>query len=294
MSLIVGIRCAEGVVLAASGPAIMPSQDGLPAARQLARKLRVIAGQAVLGVAGHDGLAQEMALSLERCLSEPDQRESAEDVLRSRIRESLAAPVQRTVAIHRTLQGLPGFDMTSNGYVVAQSLLAVPFQGSLRLFECDPECSVTEITPELSCACVGSGKPVAEPFLAFLRKVLWSDGRPDLEHAELAAYWTVLHSIESNPSGLSHPIQMVVLVRSRGGSIEIVERGEDYMAGVRRAIGAGEEAIRKSLGAPRPRATEASAQPAPGSGESSVRKRVPEVRLTLEPPERRRGPGGWK
>lgn len=294
MSLIVGIRCAEGVVLAASGPATLPSQDGLPAARQLARKLRVVAGQAVLGVAGHDGLAQEMALSLERCLSEPDQRGSAEDVLRSRIRESLAAPVQRTVAIHRTLQGLPGFDMTSNGYVVAQSLLAIPFEGSLRLFEFDPECSVTEITPELSCACVGSGKSVAEPFLAFLRKVLWSDGRPDLEHAELAAYWTVLHSIENNPSGLSHPIQMVVLVRSGGGSIEIVERGEEYMAGMRRAIGAGEDAIRKSFSVPGPKATGTPGQPGPASAETPVRKRVPEVRLTLERPERRRGPGGWK
>ncbi|KPK79022.1 MAG: hypothetical protein AMS25_14035 [Gemmatimonas sp. SM23_52] len=294
MSLIVGIRCAEGVVLAASGPATVPSQDGLPAARQLARKLHVVAGQAVLGVAGHDGLAQEMALSLERCLSEPEQRDAAEDVLRSRIRQALAAPVQRTVAIHRTLTGLPGFAVSSNGYVVTQSLLAVPFEGSLRLFEVDPECTVTEITPELSCACVGSSRSVAEPFLAFLRKVLWSDSRPGLDQAELAAYWTVLHSIESNPGGLSHPIQIVVLTRGKGGPIEIVERGDDYMAGLRRAIAAGEEAVRRSFRAPGPRATESPGPPGPASAESSARKRVPEVRLTLDRPERRRGPGGWK
>jgi 20S proteasome alpha/beta subunit len=294
VSLIVGIRCAEGVVLAASGPATMPSQDGLPAARQLARKLHVVGGQAVLGVAGHDGLAQEMALSLERCLSEPDQRDSAEDVLRSRIREALAAPVQRTVAIHRTLQGLPGFAMTSNGYVVSQSLLALPFEGSLRLFEIDPECTVTEITPELAYACVGSGRSVAEPFLAFLRKVLWSDSRPGLDQSELAAFWTVLHSIEHNPGGLSHPIQIVVLTRGKGGSIEIVERGDDYMFGLRRTIAAGEEAVRRSFQALAPRVTESPAPPGPASAESSARKRVPEVRLTLDRRERRRGPGGWK
>ncbi|UCC71298.1 MAG: hypothetical protein JSV86_13000 [Gemmatimonadota bacterium] len=285
MSLIVGIRCTDSVVLAASGPGTMPSEDGLPPARQWGKKLRVVAGQAVLGVTGHDGLAQEMALSLERCLAEPDERDAVEDVLRGKLRDALAAPVQRTVAIHRTLQGLPGFGITSNEYVVSQSMLAIPFRDSLRLFLLDPECSVTEVTDELACATIGGAKVIADPFLTFLRKVLWHDGLPDIALGELCAYWTVLHVAESCPGALTFPVQLVVMRRGDGGSIDIFERGERELSRIQLAIERGEEMIRRSLRG-QPSESEGFAVPAeppPATGERPIRKRVPEVRLRLEP-----------
>jgi hypothetical protein len=293
VSLIVGIRCTDSLVLAASGPGTMPSEDGLPPARQWSKKLRVVAGQAVLGVTGHDGLAQEMALSLERSLAEPDERESADDVLRAKLRDALAVPVQRTVAIHRTLQGLPGFGITSNEYVVSQSLLAIPFRDSLRLFLLDPECSVTEVTDELGCATIGGAKAVADPFLAFLRKVLWDDRLPDAALGELSAYWTMLHVAETSPGALTFPIQMVVIRREAGGSIDIYERGERELSRIQQAIERGEEMIRRSLRT-HPAGPEGGEPPPtvpPTGGEKPVRKRVPEVRLRLEPRDRRGGYG---
>jgi hypothetical protein len=275
----------------------MPSEDGLPPARQWSKKLRVVGGQAVLGVTGHDGLAQEMALSLERSLAEPDERESAEDVLRAKLRDALAAPVQRTVAIHRTLQGLPGFGITSNEYVISQSLLAIPFRNSLRLFLLDPECSVTEVTDELACATIGSAKAVADPFLAFLRKVLWQDRLPDVALGELSAYWTMLHVAETSPGALTFPVQLVLMRREEGGSIDIYERGERELSRIQQAIERGEEMIRKSLRMQHPAGPEAEGAPAPtpatppSSVEKPVRKRVPEVRLRLERPDRRGGSG---
>jgi len=294
VSLIVGIRCTDSLVLAASGPATMPSEDGLPPARQWSKKLRVVGGQAVLGVTGHDGLAQEMALSLERSLAEPDERESADDVLRGKLRDALAAPVQRTVAIHRTLQGLPGFGITSNEYVISQSLLAIPFRNSLRLFLLDPECSVTEVTDELTCATIGSAKAIADPFLAFLRKVLWQDRLPDVALGELSAYWTILHVAETSPGALTFPIQLVVIRREEGGSIDIYERGERELSRIQLAIERGEEMIRKSLRThpAGPEGEGAPAPPTPRTGvEKPVRKRVPEVRLRLEPRDRHGGAG---
>lgn len=285
MSLIVGIRCADSVVLAASGPGTMPSEDGLPPARQWARKLRVVAGQAVLGVTAHDGLVQEMGLSLERCLAEPDDSDWSEDVLRGRLRDALAAPVQRTVAIHRTLQGLPGFGITSNDYVVSQALLAIPFHNSLRLFLLDPECSVTEVTDELTCAAIGSARAIAEPFLSFLRKVLWDAGMPDSALGELCAYWTVLHVAENSTGLVTFPAQLVVMKRGEGGTVDIYERGERELQRIEQAIDRGEEMIRRSLRG-QPPAGEGSPPPAPA--EKPVRKRVPEVRLTLDRPDRRR------
>ncbi len=302
MSLIVGIRCKDSVVLAASGPGTMPSEDGLPPARQWAKKLRVVGGQAVLGVTGHDGLVQEMALSLERCLAEPDEQDWTEDILRLRLRDALAAPVQRTVAIHRTLQGLPGFGITSNEYVISQALLAIPFRSSLRLLQLDPECSVTEVTGELGCASIGSARAIADPFLAFLRRVLWHDGPPDTALGELSAYWTALHVAENAPGLLTLPIQLVIVRRTDGGAVDIFERGASEMVRIEQAIERGEEMIRRSLRAGSSAAVEGTpasppsgggeaAAPPPGAGERPARKRVPEVRFSLETPDRRRGSG---
>ena len=293
MSLIVGIRCTDSLVLAASGSGTMPSEDGLPPARQWSKKLRVVAGQAVLGVTGHEGLAQEMALSLERSLAELDEHETADDALRVRVRDAMAAPVQRTVAIHRTLQGLPGFGITSNEYVISQSLLAIPFGDALRLFLLDPECSVTEVTDELTCATIGSAKDVADPFLAFLRKVLWEDRLPDVALGELSAYWTMLHVAETSPGALTFPVQLVVMRRAADGSIDVYERSESELSRIQQAIERGEEMIRKSL---RMQPTEAESEEGPPPAaqqvtEKPVRKRVPEVRLRLEPRDRRGGHG---
>ncbi len=284
MSLIVGIRCADGVVIAASGPASWPSVDGLPAARQQARRLRVVAGQAVLGVAAHDGLAQEMALSLERCLVGPDRGDTAEDVLRTKIRDALAAPIQRTVAIHQTLKGLPGFATASHDYLVSQSILAIPLHRTLRLYALDPECSLTEITEELCCAAVGSARSAAEPFLAFMRRVLIGSDVPKLSTGELAAYWAVYQAVANHVAGVTLPIQVVSVTRSPEGSIEIVERGEEEIDALRQAMEKAEERIGESF---RGGATGGDGRVASSPSEKPVRKRVPEVRLTLQPPEKK-------
>jgi hypothetical protein len=262
----------------------MPSEDGLPSARQWSKKLQVVSGQAVLGVSGHDGLAQEMALALERSLSEPEKRDISEGMLREKLREALAAPIQRTVAIHRTLQGLPGFGITSNEFVVSQSLLGIPFHNVLRLFKLDPECSLTEITPDLAWSVIGSARSTAEPFMSFLSKVLWESGRPNVAQAELAAFWTLKQAIEYNPGGLSYPIQLTVMIRSEGGSIDIIERGDREMDVMRQVVDEGETAFRRNFhvlpsGQVKVRGREAVA-------DVTTRKRVPEVRLTLDRPRK--------
>jgi hypothetical protein len=107
--------------------------------------------------------------------------------------------------------------------------------------------------------------------------------------AELAAYWTLQHAIENTPSGLSYPLQLVVMVRSEPGSIDIIERGERELEVIRQVVAEGEEAFRRSFrvlpsGQVEIRSAHASSEP-------SKRKRVPEVRLTLDRSGKERGSG---
>ncbi len=278
MALIVGIRCDDSVVLAASGPAASADVNRRAGTRSAGRKLRALAGQAVLGVSGSEGLAQEMALSLERALGAPDDRERDEEALRQKIREALAAPVQRTAAIHRTLNGLPGQVAGSGAPARCDTLLAIPLQRSLRLYSFERDCSLTEITTELGFAVVGEAALFAESCLTFLAKLLWGKGVASGAQAELAAYWTLQHAIENAHGSLSGPVQLVVMSRTKQGIIEIVERGESEAVRIRDAIARGEETIRNSV---RPQGSGTHL-----SGESPsvapARKRVPEVRLVMD------------
>jgi hypothetical protein len=293
VSLIVGIRCTDSLVLAASGPGNLPSEDGIPPARQRAKKLRLVGGQAILGVSGYDGLAQDMALSLEMSLAELELRETAEEDLRGNVRDALAAPIQRTIAIHRSLKGIPGLGSAIADYALSQSMVAIPSSSSFRLFVLDPECSLTEITDELLSVAIGNSRAVAEPFLTFLRKVLWNDGLPGRAEGELAAYWTVRNAIDSNPTGLSLPIQLVVMAKGDDGSIEISERGESEIAGISLEMEDRLEAIRRSFGDMPPSAAGGSGNSTPRGAAQPVKKRVPEVRLTLDSAEKRQRNWRW-
>jgi hypothetical protein len=54
---------------------------------------------------------------------------------------------------------------------------------------------------------------IADPFLAFLRRVLWKDKSPSLGEGILATLWTLLHAIDTNPGGVADPIQLIILRR---------------------------------------------------------------------------------
>lgn len=66
MTLIIGVQCAEGVVLAADSAATMGASGIQTAQQRTARKLTICnQGKAVVGVSGHMGLAQRLAAAIE-------------------------------------------------------------------------------------------------------------------------------------------------------------------------------------------------------------------------------------
>lgn len=285
MSLILGIRCSDGVVLAAAGRSGgEPGLNGSMAARQRARPLRIISGQAVLGVSGNAGLAQELSLALEEALASPDRGESTELTFRARLRDALAAPMQRAAAIHRTLAGLPGLGDSAGPYAHSHTLVGLPFRRALRLYAQGSDCVLTEVTEEVPWAAVGPASAAVEAFLYMLRRILWTGDVPSTRRAELAACWALLFAGGDDVTSLER-IQLVVMSRSSDGSIQISERDRESLAGIGQYI---EEAERSFGDALRGGTSETGAS-APARDERPVRKRVPEVRLTLERPDARRG-----
>jgi len=64
---------------------------------------------------------------------------------------------------------------------------------------------------------IGSGQPVADPFLAFIRRIFWPDQSPSLDDGILAVLWTIMHAIHAMPGGVAGPVQVVVLRKDEDG-----------------------------------------------------------------------------
>ena len=69
-----------------------------------------------------------------------------------------------------------------------------------------------QATPQLPFVALGSGQMLADSFLAFLKRVLWSDDRqPNLAEGRLVATWVLDHVGTSNPGGVGGPSQIWTL-----------------------------------------------------------------------------------
>jgi hypothetical protein len=69
---------------------------------------------------------------------------------------------------------------------------------------------------ETSFLSMGSGQILADPFLAFISRVLWRASMPDVKIATLGVYWALAHAIKYAPGGIGEPIRVAVLRRQNG------------------------------------------------------------------------------
>jgi len=106
------------------------------------------------------------------------------------------------------------------------------------------EFAVTNFQPELKrdiwYVAMGSGQPIADPCLGFIRQAFWSDGIPSVEDGVFAVVWTLAQAIELNPGGIKGPMQIAKLATHAGKAIarlldenEILEHEENVKGAIK-------------------------------------------------------------
>ena len=88
---------------------------------------------------------------------------------------------------------------------------------------------------------MGSGQPLADPFLAFLSRVLWKNEAPNVRLGRFGVYWALKHTISLAPGTVGLPIKIAVLSKHDSGwqatfSAEN-EEAEQFIDGVEASIG---------------------------------------------------------
>ena len=214
MTLILGIRCSDGVVLGADGSATLGALGAQTARQQSVKKLKIIHGKIVFGLSGPVGLGQLLGACVEEAHGKSHLQHRVEQVaeyLRGAFWK-LIQPEMQSAAVSQPIIG----HQAAASSAVCSTILALPLLGQPELLQFNHQASPEIATPELPFVTIGSGQAIADPFLAFIRRVVWCMKPPTIQDGILAAVWTLLHAIETNPGGIAEPMSVVVLRKEKG------------------------------------------------------------------------------
>jgi 20S proteasome alpha/beta subunit len=256
LTLLVGIRCSTGIVLAADGAATLGDVGRPYTARQPIEKLAKLGDHSILALCGFVGLSQEVTLAIRVMLGEwedprrerktPPELEELE--FRKRLRGAFAT--RHGLAVHQAAvaHGHPGLRVPLQSLPSCGGFLATVLDGSPRLFQIE-EAGIEEIDKRLPGLSKGSGATSADPFLAMVRRVAWREQVPTIEQGLCAAFWTVRHVIDTSTGGVAEPIQIWSMT-VQDGKAEIIEHSDTDLIAFSAAVEQAEGAIRAVFSSP--------------------------------------------
>ena len=221
MTLIVGIKCSDGIVMGADGEATLGNAVGLHTVVQPTTKLHILQGNIVMGVSGPVSLGQ---LYRDRVESLWKGNKLGLKIKLPAVQRLLQEAIQKDaeVAVAQARAWVP---LIGNGpaseSVLTSLLIAVPVEGNVgrpELIQCNHAGVPEAATDDLPYVSIGSGQPLADPFLAFLRHIFWFHHLPTVSDGVFATVWTLTHAIRVNPGGVADPIQVIVLSGGKGSA----------------------------------------------------------------------------
>ena len=202
MTLIVGIRCSDGVVISSDSAMTFGVGRAHTIVQPFRQKIEIIDDRVILAGTGSIGLGQRFADAI---------RESwASNAL-----EDLAA-----VDVGRSLARAAIIDLQQTGATTGAygALVALPCATGAELIEFASD----DFQPEVKAddnwyVSIGSGQPVADPLLGLFRRVFWGDQPPDIRDGLLAATMVLKLACEMAPAGVSAPIHLAMLQHNSAG-----------------------------------------------------------------------------
>lgn len=192
MTLIIGVKCRDGIVIGSDS--IETFGTGIE--QEVSNKIEFLANDSLVASAGAVGLSQlitdKLRDSWEAVLNQ-------EDVYSTRIllEELIWSEIKRAMDHVCEAQDLLQEDLMPT--VQTSSLVAFPFRRTSVLLRTNEIGQSYEISRESPFVSIGSGDFQADPFLAFVKRVVWNDKQPAaIEDGVLGVLWTLQHVIEVN------------------------------------------------------------------------------------------------
>ena len=206
MTIVVGIRCADGIVVGTDStftieiPHVNPDYRGEPTIAQPGRKLYVF-DHVIVAASGPLGDIQRFAAIVKRAWGTDSGKLSKKAAI------EIGAELSKL--------GQEDFESTHLKAARIAALVACATTSGPVLLEFE----LGRFQPEVKepdglwHSCIGIAQPTGDPFLAFLRKTVLRGNTPTFEEAKLIAFWSIQHACDVSPGGVGKPIQMAVIDR---------------------------------------------------------------------------------
>lgn len=238
MTLIIGIKCSNGIVLGADSAATLGNTAGVRTVVLPVAKLTLVPDRAIIGVSGPVGISQFYA---DRITQERNSlRDLRDQEVASRLRLAFLKDAELTLKVAALARDVVGSAAQSG--IMCETLVAVA-SNSLSLIRFDYQCLPEIATDDLPFVAIGSGQTIADPFLAFLKRVFWQDSLPTLNEGNFAAVWALQQAIQTTPGGVGKPIRIANL-QMKGRQSTVRELSSAELKEHFEAIDSAEERLR--------------------------------------------------
>lgn len=205
MTVIVGVKCTDGVVIGADS--IATSANGSVPIMQIESnaKIRIFGKNIIVAATGAIGYAQRLHMCIEAAVAGKIFANFKHDRLTQHISEKFILELQKSHAPNHPQFGGLNFGALI-GFVVDEEPCLVEFAAN----NFQPEYKKDKL---FFCS-MGSGQALADPFLAFVSKVLWKNALPDVKMGRFGVHWVLSHTLNYAPGMVGPPICAASLIKS--------------------------------------------------------------------------------
>ncbi|EWS54511.1 Proteasome subunit [Methylibium sp. T29] len=176
--------------------------------QQTTRKVYKLTDTMIFAATGAVGIAQIIADRLSSGWKQGEfKNTSSPEQMMLKLGTAISQTVMPFLQSGVSVQQVAG---NANGSL-CKSMVAMDVKGTPCLFQFDYNGAPERSTEHLPFVSLGSGQPIADPFLAFLKRLIWSGVQPTVAEGKLVAVWTIDHVCKTNPGGVGGAVQLMVL-----------------------------------------------------------------------------------
>jgi 20S proteasome alpha/beta subunit len=218
LTVLVGVRCTDGVVIGCDSiatssmgqfPLIHLPFDG---------KIKLFPGNVIVACTGSIGFAQRLHEHIDAAIKGNVFSNFASRDCTNNISKRFITELVNSMAQMGGPNGI-GF-----GALVAAHLKDGPLLAEFGTSDFQPEIK----TEKLFFVSMGSGQMLADPFLAFVSKVLWKSKMPTVDEAKLGVYWVLDHTVKLAPGKVGPPIRVATLRMTDGKWIAAEQDTQEF------------------------------------------------------------------
>ena len=200
MTLIIGVRCRDGVVIGSDSVTTYATPDGQKTVEQETdTKIRLIGDIALYAAAGNVGPNQDVLSTLKSNWQKIN-RKARYHAVKKELADTVSSQIRNYA--RRIEETLVVPNRASSSFVTkvsVESLMALPIGDQHHLFRFDEHGNPEEYVTEIPFVAIGSGQKPADPFLAFVKRVAWHDQEPGtVKQGVVGVLWTLQYVMARN------------------------------------------------------------------------------------------------